>query len=112
MLEGWCRRWRIKLNASKSNLLVISRILKIKTDDSSVMLFDDIVSPCQNAKFLGIEIDDRLNFNKHFDEKVKTGLTALVLIFFFHDPLFHQIFKPIRIFFGNYEISSKVYYIH
>ena len=79
MLEGWCRRWRIKLNASKSNLLVISRIPKIKTDDSSVMLFDDIVSPCQNAKFLGIEIDDRLNFNKHFDEKVKKAKSRLNL---------------------------------
>ena len=79
MLEGWCRRWRIKLNASKSNLLIISRLLRKKSEDSSVMLFDDIVTPVQHGKFLGIEIDDRLSFNKHFDERVKKAKSRLNL---------------------------------
>ena len=26
LLEGWCRRWRVKLNASKSKFVIFSRV--------------------------------------------------------------------------------------
>ena len=77
MLEGWCRRWRIKLNASKSNLVLIHKLPEKRPDDLGIMLFDDIVHPCHNAKFLGLDIDDRLSFNGHLDEKVKKAKVRL-----------------------------------
>ena len=79
MLEGWCRRWRIKLNASKSNLLIIHRLQEKKPEDLCLLLFDDIIRPCDNAKFLGLELDSRLSLKKHYDGKVRSAKIRLNL---------------------------------
>ena len=66
-LEGWCRRWRVKLNGDKSKLVFLSRN-NIKPDENySLHLFNDVVRPSKQAKFLGIQIDERLSFKQHFD---------------------------------------------
>ena len=66
-LEGWCRRWRVKLNGDKSKLVFLSRN-KIESDENySIHLFNDIVKPSKQAKFLGVQIDERLSFKQHFD---------------------------------------------
>ena len=66
-LEGWCRRWRVKINGEKSNLLFISRLREEEGENHALQLFDDIIRPVQSAKFLGIEIDSRMSFKKHFE---------------------------------------------
>ena len=66
-LESWCRRWRVKLNGEKSNLIFISRNRKDDDENYALHLFNDIIRPVKNAKFLGIEIDNLLSFSKHFD---------------------------------------------
>ena len=66
-LESWCRRWRVKLNGEKSNFLFISRNWKDDDENHALQLFDDIIRPVKSAKFLGVEIDSLLSFNKHID---------------------------------------------
>ena len=78
-LEGWCRRWRLKLNGSKSKLLIIHRKKLSQPDDLGLLLGNDIVYPSRSAKFLGLDIDDKLNFNLHFDEKARKALARLNL---------------------------------
>ena len=68
MLEGWCRRWRVKLNAGKSKFIVFSRLQDESPEDCRIALFNDVVSPSSSARFLGIEFDRRLTFNRHIDE--------------------------------------------
>ena len=65
MLEGWCRRWRVKLNASKSKFMFFSRIKKDTKENYRIALFDDTIKPTENARFLGIEFDQRLSFSMH-----------------------------------------------
>ena len=65
-LEGWCRRWRVRLNGEKSSLLFISRTRDKDEENHSLHLFDDIVRPVESAQFLGVEIDSKLSFKKHF----------------------------------------------
>ena len=65
-LEGWCRRWRIKLNGAKSNLLLIHRLHEKPNDDLSIQLFNDIIKPCSSARYLGIQFDNKLKFKDHF----------------------------------------------
>ena len=48
-------------------------------DDLCIQLFDGFVSPCKTAKFLGLEIDERLTFKNHFNEKVKKANVRLNL---------------------------------
>ena len=43
-LEGWCRRWRVKLNAGKSKFVIFSRIQEEKRENYKIALFDDIIS--------------------------------------------------------------------
>ena len=73
-MEGWCRKWRVKLNGDKSNLMFISRTRESEEENHAIHLFDDIVRPTTHAKFLGIEIDSHLSFKKHF-ESIKARST-------------------------------------
>ena len=68
ILEGWCIKWRIKLNGDKSHFLQIHRLRQQDNEDMSLQLFDDIVKPTTNAKFLGVDLDAKLRFVKHVDE--------------------------------------------
>ena len=79
ILEGWCRRWRIKLNPSKSNLLLIWRLPEKMPEDICIQLFDGMVKPSTSAKFLGLELDERISFSKHIDDKVKNAKVRLNL---------------------------------
>ena len=65
--EGWCRRWRVKINGDKSNLLFITRTRESIEENFCLYLFDDIIRPVTSAKFLGVEIDSTLTFRKHFE---------------------------------------------
>jgi late competence protein required for DNA uptake (superfamily II DNA/RNA helicase) len=67
-VEGWCRRWRVKINGEKSKLLLISRLREKPTENYSVLLFDDVITPVTQARFLGVEFDQKLNFEIHILE--------------------------------------------
>ena len=67
LLEGWCRRWRVKLNAAKSKFIIFSRLQEPNRENHKIALFDDVISPCQDARFLGVDFDQRLSFNKHIN---------------------------------------------
>ena len=64
-IEGWCRKWRVKLNGDKSNLVILSRKRKKTDENLCVLLFNDVVRPVSKAKFLGVEIDSSLRFKDH-----------------------------------------------
>jgi hypothetical protein len=73
-VEAWCQKWRLCLNGDKSQLVLISRASKksayfcILLHTSAyfcLLLFDDVVRPVPTAKFLGVLIDERLNFKEH-----------------------------------------------
>ena len=76
-LEGWCRRWRVKLNGEKSQLLLISRLNEKSSETQCLQLFNDLVKPAQHARFLGVEFDKRLRFDNHIDDIVGRANTRL-----------------------------------
>ena len=67
-IEGWCRKWRVKLNGDKSRLVIISRKRKKLDENLCVLLFNDVVRPVSKAKFLGVEIDSSLRFKDHIQD--------------------------------------------
>ena len=67
LLECWCRKWRVKLNGEKSNLVFITRVREKTDENFGLQLFNDIIRPTKNAKFLGVEIDGLLSFKKQVD---------------------------------------------
>ena len=67
-IEGWCRKWRVKLNGEKSNLVILSRKRKKLDENLCILLFNDVVRPVSKAKFLGVEIDSTLRFKDHIQD--------------------------------------------
>ena len=67
VLEGWCRKWRVKINGEKSKLMILTRTREEVDENLALHLFDDIVRPTKQAKFLGVEIDPQLSFKRHFE---------------------------------------------
>ena len=68
LLEGWCRRWRVKLNGEKSKLIIVSRLREKTSETPCLQLFDEIIKPVPSARFLGVEFDSRLNFASHIQD--------------------------------------------
>ena len=67
-IEGWCRKWRVLLNGSKSNLVIITRKTSKLDENVGILLFNDVVRPISKAKFLGVEIDPSLRFKEHIQD--------------------------------------------
>ena len=59
----WSERNNMLLNASKSAAMTIS--LKAKTLDSSVALNAEPLEWVNSVKFLGVQVDNKLNFDNH-----------------------------------------------
>lgn len=60
----WCNKWRIKINENKTQCVVFSR-----RNPSSVPLLklaDRKIEYSKDTKYLGIYLDHRLSWNKHF----------------------------------------------
>ena len=76
-IEGWCRRWRIKVNGTKSNLIFFHRSHEKPTRDLAIQMFNDIVRPTTVAKYLGIKFDEKLSFRPHFSEVEKKAASRL-----------------------------------
>ena len=67
-LEGWCRRWRVKLNGEKSKLVFFNRLNGQSDENYKIHLFNDIISPENQARFLGVDFDSRLKFSHHISD--------------------------------------------
>ena len=66
-IEAWCRKWRMMLNGDKSKLVIISR-KELEDEHLCILLFNDVVRPISEAKFLGLEIDQSLSFKGHIQD--------------------------------------------
>ena len=76
-LESWCRKWRIKLNGSKSQLMVSSKLHEKPPDDMAIQLFNDNVKPEKNAKFLGVTYDENFSMKDHVDTVIQKSMKRL-----------------------------------
>ena len=62
LIEAWCSKWRIKLNAGKTQLIVFS--VGPKQELIDLELFGEPIIQTQTAKLLGILFDRRLSFKE------------------------------------------------
>ena len=73
--------WRIKLNASKTQLIIFSR--RKKQIELNVTLFGERIKLCKEAILLGVTVDKRLSFKTHVANmtgkaRKRLGLLALL----------------------------------
>ena len=66
-LTDWFCANKLSLNVNKTNFLVFSPKAKIISNEMTINLGDQIIRRVNNAKFLGIRIDDELQLGVHID---------------------------------------------
>ena len=75
-LEKWCNKWHIKLNATKTQLLVITS----KKVEIEVKIYGITVKQCTEATLLGTTIDKQLNMASHISNLYEKGHRRLGML--------------------------------
>ena len=79
-IKEWTKRWRMKLNAEKTEFCLFSR--KTDEDLSNVVIKMDgkFIERTESPKLLGITLDEKLNFQKHIDAVEKESYQGCCII--------------------------------
>ena len=64
----WCAKWRIKLNPTKTKVIIFSRSILARKTELNLKLYGESLKIYPQVKFLVITFDSQLNFKKHFEE--------------------------------------------
>ena len=67
-LAMWCAKWRIKLNPTKTKVIIFSRSILARKTEPNLKLYGETLKIYPQVKFLGITFDSQLNFKKQFEE--------------------------------------------
>lgn len=73
ILHKYFDRWKIKLNEAKTEQIVFSRRKNNKIIQNKLKIGDIEVQPKNSIKYLGVELDERLNFHRHIKNQVAKG---------------------------------------
>ena len=68
--ENWQSgaKWRIKLNPEKTKVIIFSRSPLARKSEPILKLYGERLKVYPQVKFLGINFDSKLTFQKHFEE--------------------------------------------
>ena len=67
-LAMWYAKWRIKLNPTKTKVIIFSRSILARKTELNLKLYCEILKIYPQVKFLGITFDSQLSFKKNFEE--------------------------------------------
>ena len=67
-LAMWCAKWRIKLNAEKTKVIIFSRSILTRKTEPNLKLYGETLKVYPHVIFLGIAFDSQLTFKKHFED--------------------------------------------
>jgi hypothetical protein len=77
---NWFCANKLKLNATKTNYMIISPRKLNLSNNTNLKIGNQCISQVTSAKFLGINIDEKLNWNAHFssiNRKISYSLMAI-----------------------------------
>jgi hypothetical protein len=79
-IDTWCKLWLLQVNASKCETILFYR--KKKHNLRYTLKFNnEDVKQVKNAKYLGIYLDSKLNWNTHLDETYKKAAGRLAILY-------------------------------
>ena len=67
-LAMWCAKWRIKLNPTKTKVIIFSKSILVRKKELNLKLYGETLKIYPQVKFLGITFDAQLNFKNNFEE--------------------------------------------
>ena len=63
-LSDWTRANKLTIHAGKTKLLVVSNRIT-SNDNISIRVIDSVITPTNCCKYLGVHLDNRMNFSNH-----------------------------------------------
>ena len=76
IIESWCKKWRLEVNLSKTNVLHVRK--KAKPQSKFIFLFDMKPVPyCTSYKYLGVNINEHLDFKFTVEKHAESAGRAL-----------------------------------
>ena len=79
-VEMWCRKWRVKLAPSKTNVVVFSKCYKAHDDRPPLFLFTEELSYTDEATFLGVKFNASLTWEPQTRALISKAVPRLNLI--------------------------------
>lgn len=76
ILEGWCRTQEQEVNTDKTELVLFTR-KRIMEGFSAPILFGKEITLSQSAKYLGLHLDPKLNWNIHIQKRLQKATITL-----------------------------------
>lgn len=77
LLESYYTTWRIKINASKSESMLITRKRRFDSPPPLLSIYGTTIELKNHVKYLGVTLESNLKFNKHCQLALQKGRTAL-----------------------------------
>ena len=65
-VDEWCDLWGMKLNASKTKTMIVSRSHTMHPQSPPLTIGGTVLKECDNLVILGVTFDSKLTFEKHF----------------------------------------------
>ena len=69
-ISDWTHANKLTLNANKTEVLIVSNRLD-NTTDVNTILQDEVITPCDSCKYLGVYLDRKMTFGPHIEEVIK-----------------------------------------
>lgn len=80
LLEEWCNRWKVEINADKSKAILFRRVRK-QTPTGHVTMNGEAIQWHDTAKYLGVVMDRSLTWKQNTDEVVKKAKRTRALLY-------------------------------
>ena len=95
-LEKWESIWSMKFHPDKCQLLKVTTRTKRKTSTFNYNIHNTTIQDTENANYLGVNINNKLSWNKHIDNTCRKGNRTINFI--------HRNFKDC-----NQKVKEKLY---
>ena len=76
-LEKWMSKWRITINVSNCSAMLFAKNGRCIPKSRSVQLFGEPIQWVDDARYLGVTLDERLTWSKHIDQVRKKAAQRL-----------------------------------
>ena len=79
-MESWCKKWRVKLAPSKTNVVLFTKCYRAHNDRPRMLLFNEELTYTQEATFLGVKFNSNLTWEPQIRSMIAKAQPRLNLI--------------------------------
>ena len=75
-VSEWCDIWRMKLNASKTKTMIVSRSRTMHPQSPELTIVGTVLKESDDLVILGVTFDSKMTFEKHLRSVSRAGLVS------------------------------------